>query len=240
MRIRPSIYLASVLVVFAACATAVAADGAYLAPGAVNLTRLLPPPPAAGSAEERAELDELLRLQATRTPAQAQRAHDDATVSIFRLADALGSPPNFTPQQLPLTTQLFQRIVQDEGQSVDAAKNAFGRPRPFFTESRLNPVADKPPSASYPSGHTIWVVSCAIVLADMVPERRAQIFARADEYAHNREEAGVHYPSDVAAGHLAGTVLAAEFFDSPRFLADEAAATVELRQALGLPPLARH
>jgi acid phosphatase (class A) len=239
MRIRPSIYLASVLVVLAACAAAVAADGAYLAPGSVNLQRLLPPPPAAGSAQERAELNELLRLQATRTPAQAQRAHDDATVSIFRLADALGNPPNFTLQQLPLTSQLFARIGLDEAQVVDPAKDAFGRPRPFLTEPRLSPIVAKPPSAAYPSGHTTWVITCAIVLADMVPERRAQIFARADEYAHNREVAGVHYPSDVAAGHLAGTALAAELFDSPRFLDDETRATAELRQALGLPPLAR-
>jgi membrane-associated phospholipid phosphatase len=49
----------------------------------------------------------------------------------------------------------------------------------------------------------------------------------------------VHYPSDVAAGHLAGTALATKLFDTPRFVADEAAATTELRQALGLPPRAR-
>jgi acid phosphatase (class A) len=74
----------------------------------------------------------------------------------------------------------------------------------------------------------------------MVPERRAQLFARADEYAHNREVAGVHYPSDVAAGHLAGTALAQQLFNSPRFVEDEVASAAELRQALGLPPLLQH
>ncbi len=47
---------------------------------------------------------------------------------------------------------------------------------------------------------------------------------------------GVHYPSDVAGGHLAGTALAAQLYRSPRFVADEVAATAELRAALGLPP----
>ena len=249
MRVRSLIFLLNVLIAMGGCASfaqapqapvspapaALSSTADYLTSASVNLYRLLPPPPEAGSAQERAELDELLRLQATRTPATAQRAADDATVSIFRFADALGNPPRFNPRQLPLTTLLFDRIARDESLFMNPAKDAFGRPRPFLTERRLSPVIEKPSSASYPSGHSTWAVACAIVLADMVPERRAQIFARADEYAHNREVGGVHYPSDVAAGHLAGTALATELFDSPRFVADEIAAAAELRQALGLP-----
>lgn len=212
-------------------------SGGYLTPVSLNLYRLLPPPPEAGSAQQRAELDELLRLQATRTPAQARRAQADATISIFRFADALGNPPGFNAKSLPRFAELFARLLRDENLFMNTAKDAFGRPRPFLTEQRLAPVVPRPPSASYPSGHTTWAIAVAIVLADMVPERRAQIFARADEYAHNREVAGVHYPSDVAAGHLAGTALAVELFNSPRFVEDEAAAGAELRQALGLPPL---
>jgi acid phosphatase (class A) len=214
-------------------------SGGYLTPVSLNLYRLLPPPPEAGSAQERAELDELLRLQATRTPAEVRRAQDDATVSVFRFADALGNPPGFNPHALPLVAELFARIGRDEGLFMNPAKDAFGRPRPFLTEKRLSPVVPEPPSASYPSGHTTWAIAVAIVIADMVPERRAQIFARAEEYAHNREVGGVHYPSDVAAGHLAGTALAVELFNSPRFVADELAAGGALRQALGLTPLPR-
>jgi acid phosphatase (class A) len=264
MRVRSLIFLLNILFAMAGCTgyaqapqapVAAAALGAattpapappaalsstdhYLTPASLNLYRLLPPPPEAGSAQERTELDELLRLQATRSPATAQRAHDDAAVSIFRFADALGSPPGFRPQQLPLTTLLFDRIARDESLFMNKAKDAFGRPRPFVTEPRLAPVVERPTSASYPSGHTTWAVACAIVLADMVPERRAQIFARADEYAHNREVGGVHYPSDVAAGHLAGTALATNLFNSPRFVADEGMAAAELRRTLGLPGLA--
>jgi acid phosphatase (class A) len=157
--------------------------------------------------------------------------------SIFRFADALGNPAAFNAQRLPLTERFFAQIEHDGAQYADRAKDTFGRPRPFRTESHLAPAVPEPTSASYPSFHSTWAVACGIVLADMVPERRAQIFARADEYAHNREVGGVHYPSDVAAGHLAGTALAEEFFSTPRFLADEAAAATELRQALGLPPL---
>jgi acid phosphatase (class A) len=265
MRVRPLIFIANVIFALTSCATASlpqaqgvnpapVADpqtlavsqfapspdgGAYLTHSSLNLYRLLPPPPEAGSAQERAELDELLQIQAGRTPAQIQRARDDANVSVFRFADALGSPPQFNAKSVPLTAALFERVAKDESLFLNSAKDDFGRPRPFVTEHRLAPVVAKPPSASYPSGHTTWAVASAIVLADMVPERRAQIFARADEYAHNREVGGVHYPSDVAAGHLAGTALATKLFDTPRFVADETAAAAELRQALGLAPLAR-
>lgn len=262
MRFRSLIVIANILLALAGCvagappqapgvnpapvataatpgAAQLSPNGEYLNPAALNLYRLLPPPPEAGSTQERAELDELLRLQANRTPAEARRARDDATISVYRFADALGNPAAFNPQRLPLTTELFGRVVQAEALFMDTAKDAFGRPRPFLTEPRLAPVVPKPPSASYPSGHTTWAIATAIVLADMVPERRAQIFARADEYAHNREVGGVHYPSDVAGGHLAGTALAQQLFNSPRFVADEAAAAAELRQALGLPALPR-
>jgi len=265
MRVRSLIFLINILIALTGCATpagprqtpaapaaqtaamapatglpaALSATDNYLTPASLNLYRLLPPPPEAGSARERAELDEMLRIQAERSPAAAQRASDDATVSIFRFADALGTPPGFTAQQLPLTTRLFARIGRDESLFMNPAKDAFGRPRPFLTEPRLAPVVPKVASASYPSGHTTWAVACAIVLADMLPERRAQIFARADEYAHNREVGGAHYPSDIAAGHLAGTALATELFHSSRFVEDEAVAAAELRHALGLPPLPR-
>src|ERR1700735_190008 len=98
----------------AASQFALSTRGAYLTPTSVDLYRLLPPPPEAGSAQERAELDELLHLQATRTPAQVQRAKDDAMVSVFRFADALANPAAFNPHQLPITTELFARIQQDE------------------------------------------------------------------------------------------------------------------------------
>jgi acid phosphatase (class A) len=211
-------------------------SGAYLTAQSLDLYRLLPPPPEAGSGSERAELDSLLQIQAARSPAAAQFARDDSKVSIFRFADVFGNPAKFDPAGVPLTAALFGRIAKDEALFLDTAKDRFARPRPFVTEKRIQAVAAKPPTPSYPSGHTTWAIASAIVLADMVPERRDQIFARAEQYAYNREVAGVHYPSDVAAGHLAGTALAAMLLQSPRFRADEIAAAAELRAALGLPP----
>ncbi len=203
-------------------------------PSILDIGRILPPPPASGSPQERAELDQLLRIQADRTSAEVNRARADAQVTVFRFADALGNPSGFMPENLPLTVKLFQDIDRDEAHVLGAAKHEFARPRPFIVEPRLNPVIERPLSSSYPSGHSTWAYMTGLVLADMVPERRVQILDRAAEFAHNRSVAGVHYPSDVEAGRLAGTALAALLFDCPPFERDEAAARAELRKALGL------
>ncbi|HEY2591574.1 MAG TPA: phosphatase PAP2 family protein [Steroidobacteraceae bacterium] len=201
----------------------------------LDLRRLLAPPPRAGSPRDRAELDELLRIQARRTSSEAELARRDAARTIFRFADALGNAPGFERERLPQTLTLFRHLNVDETAVLAPAKRDFARPRPFTVEPRLAPIVAQPMSASYPSGHSTWAYTTALVLADMVPERRAQLLARADQYARNRTVAGVHYPSDVEAGKLAGTTLAAMLFTCPAFAREEAAARKELRGALRLP-----
>lgn len=208
---------------------------AYFDTSKLDLTRLLPLPPANDSAETRSDLDQMLRVQQTRSAAEGERARGDAEVSLYRLGDALGNPASFNANSLPLTDAMFRKVLASELIVVGAAKKYYGRPRPFLLETKLEPLIEKPDGGSYPSGHSSWVRAVALVLADMVPERRAQLIARADEYAHNRVVVGVHYPSDVEAGKLAGTAIAAALYAAPDFRLDLAAATIELRQALSLP-----
>jgi len=212
-----------------------AADTAHCVDSrSLDLRRILPPPPAAGSPRTRAELDELLRIQAQRTPIEIELARRDAVRSIFRFADALDGAPGFESKRLPLTSALFQHLNVDETAVLASAKQEFARARPFEVEPRLAPIIARPISRSYPSGHSLWAYTTALVLADMAPERRAQLLARADQYARNRTVAGVHYPSDVEAGRLAGTALAAMLFTCPAFEREQAAARRELRAALRL------
>ncbi len=151
----------------------------------------------------------MLEIQQKRTRAQVARAQGDAQVNVIRFADALGDAPGFDLKNLPLTQLLFRRITTDELVVVGTGKDAFGRPRPFVLEPRLQPVIVTPPNGAYPSGHTVWGQTVGLVLADMVPERRAQLMARAAEYAQNRVVAGVHYPSDIEGGKMAATAFAA-------------------------------
>jgi len=73
------------------------------------------------------------------------------------------------------------------------------------------------------------------VLAQMVPEQRAALFARGRTYGQSRVIIGAHFPSDVEAGHLIGSVAAAFLLQSPQFQNDLRAARASLRQSLGLP-----
>ena len=93
----------------------------------------------------------------------------------------------------------------------------------------------KPGNASYPSGHSTFGTVDSIILANMLPEKAAQIYDRAEAYRFNREIGGVHYPSDVAAGRIAGTVIVAFMQQSPAFREAYTAARTELRQVLGFP-----
>ena len=82
--------------------------------------------------------------------------------------------------------------------------------------------------------HTILGYLEAFTLAQIVPEKRNQILERADEYAHNREVCGVHYPTDVASGREAAYAVFGAMMISKEFQQDLAAARAETRKVLGL------
>jgi acid phosphatase (class A) len=79
----------------------------------------------------------------------------------------------------------------------------------------------------------------AYLLEELVPERRAEIEARAAEFARQRMICGVHFPSDLAAGKKAADWMLKELRSRREFSTDAAAAAAELRAALELAPLAR-
>jgi len=154
----------------------------YLKPGQLDLTQLLPPPPARGSQAEKRDIDALLRLQRERTPAQADRAKADGEVSVWRFNDVLGA--SFAKEKLPRLDAFFARVRHTESAFVSAAKNYWARPRPFEIEPRLHAIPElqkgvlnddgRTYNHAYPGGHATFGATCAIVLSQMVPEKRAE------------------------------------------------------------------
>ncbi len=199
----------------------------------INLLDLLPPPPANDSAQMKAELGEILTIQVTRTPEMAARAVADSQENVWRFSDVLDNP-KFTKENLPKFSAFFDRVVETEGAVVDPAKDVWKRPRPHLYSDLVKPIVPLSKSGSYPSGHATVGTLMGIVLANMVPEKRAAIMTRAWEYGHNRIVGGIHYASDIEAAHIAGTVIAETIMTHDDYKSEYEGAKAELRAALGL------
>jgi len=229
-------HLALAVVLLLAAVHATAYEATYLPAANLDLVAFLAPPPSPGSAEAAADLAAMLAAQAARTPATAAAARADAEVSVFRFADVLG--PDFNPQRAPSTAAFFKAVGRDATQIGRAAKAHWQRPRPAEASARVQPIVDFTTRDAYPSGHAMYGCLTAVLLGELVPERRTELLARGRSYAWNRVVGGVHYPTDVEAGCLAGKLVAAAMLQSPRFRADLATAREETRRALALPAAA--
>jgi acid phosphatase (class A) len=198
----------------------------------------VPPPPVAGSLEDRADLQTMLDVQAHRTPEESAEAKVDQQIGPERFAAVVGHPLDVSvPQTLALLTNLSLATKA----LSDASKKNWKRPRPYDASPQVQPVIDKPgtpanPSWSYPSGHSLWGYSMALVLSAMLPEKRPEILARGRQFGWNRVVGGVHWPTDVAAGRTAAVAVVARLGRDPAFRQDLGGATTELRAALKLPP----
>lgn len=202
----------------------------YAASRQIVLAGVLPPPPAAGTAADKADMSAVMKAQKTRTPAQVAAAQHDAEISIFRFKPALGK--KFTAENLPVTVAFFKNVMNDEEPVIKQAKEYYNRPRPYVASSKVKPVADHPPNASYPSGHSAFAYTTAILLSEALPEKKTQIFNRAASYAHNRVVAGVHYPTDIDAGRASAEVIVDGLMKDPKFKADFNKSKHELRHVI--------
>jgi acid phosphatase (class A) len=167
---------------------------------AFDFGKLLPPPPAPDSIASRGELEVLLQVQAARTPEQVAWAKIVDTETVFGLADVLG--PWFRKEDLPATEAFFKDFTDDVRMMDRAAKAPFLRPRPHTVDPAVQPCVRLPTSTSYPSGTVLQAYAWAELFAEIFPEKRDALFARARRAAWGRVLGGVHYPSDLAAGRL--------------------------------------
>jgi acid phosphatase (class A) len=208
----------------------------YLPDDTTTFAALLPAPPAANSPDSRRELDELLELQRRRTDAEVAAARADRKKDVSRFYAALGFTPEDTPS-LPKLKSLTDDVEADVGKYVRGPKERFRRLRPYEIEAHLEPcIGNVQGDLSYPSGHATYGYVMAYLLGEFVPERRAALLARADEFARQRLVCGVHFRSDIEAGRVGARALVGMLHGSADFRRDAKSAAGELRAALSLPP----
>jgi len=176
------------------------------------------PPPAPGSREQEADIAAIMAWQNKRTEADCEKARHTADSTY----DSFWGAKSPFPQPLPgEVKEFFDRLALDLDPAVDAMKGRWERLRPFKAyPGQAEPCIKKSRGFSYPSGHSSFSRVFANVLSDIVPERRDEFFAKADEIAQDRVIGGVHFPTDIAAGKVFGDLYHAELLKSEAYRKD--------------------
>ena len=112
------------------------------------------------------------------------------------------------PRSWRALTQMLPSVVGATWIVEYPIKETFRRRRPFIDVVRALVIGKKPGSWSFPSGHTASSFASAWVLSTVWPRRSPLFFALASAVGFSRIYLGAHYPSDVGAGALLGTILA--------------------------------
>lgn len=203
----------------------------YIDSTVLDMTILLPAPPAADTATTQAELAELHRIEEARTTVQVEKSKaDEDEEDMFAFKTVFGA--GFTAEALPVTAALGAHVKNEQSVVGNQLKRVYERPRPYQADSTLHPVCEtKTTHDSYPSGHGLTGYLEAFTLAELAPEKRSEILARADEFAHSRLVCGVHYPSDIEASRRVAYAVFGYMLATPRFQRDLAAARDEMRKA---------
>jgi acid phosphatase (class A) len=210
-----------------------------------NSVALLPPPPAAGSPLQTADEEIARKTRALQgTPRWALATVDDDLKfphAAGAFSCALNAP--ITEEATPHLSTLLRRSLVDAGLSTFAAKDQYGRVRPFVVnmEPICAPEAERAmllKSPSYPSGHAAIGWAWALILTEVAPERTDVVLARGLAYGQSRVICNVHWQSDVDAGRLMGAATVARLHADPAFRADLEAAKAEVAaaRAKGLKP----
>lgn len=194
-----------------------------------NSLEILPPPPImvpiAGSkvsypafAEDQKISEEIfvnkIFLNAKEVPqSRLEQAVSDADTSVETFVNVFIDPLDIANKQaikqiLINNPELIDKVTHDGKNSTNAAKDAYGRERPYSFYNKAvcthdEPGPDPDPHHSYPSAHSTRGMVVAYTIADLLPsEYRAQILARGMDYGDSRVICGAHWRSDIQAGRV--------------------------------------
>lgn len=204
--------------------------------------KLLPAPPAEGSAELKRDHAAERRALALRGTARWDLAKVDADIFTANAANTMSCAAGFVigPDTTPQLNTLLRRVMSDLGRASTASKTKYNRPRPFVGNGQPTCTPEQDGvlrgNGSYPSGHASIGYGWGLILGEVVPARRSQLRARGHAFADSRRVCNVHFRSDIDAGELLATIVVARLQGDPAFQADLAAARAELRSLPRVKP----
>jgi hypothetical protein len=161
------------------------------------------PPPAFGSREFLAALEEVRRLSDNRTSDQLRIAeywalttgslgagfwNEEATKRIARY--------HLNERRAARALALVHMAAMDANIACYDAKYTYWLIRPYRADPAITTPIGRPNHPSYPSSHGCYSGASAYVLAAIFPSDAAQLVAMADEAGESRLYAGIHYRFD--------------------------------------------
>ncbi|MBQ1763359.1 MAG: phosphatase PAP2 family protein, partial [Aquincola sp.] len=130
-----------------------------------------------------------------------------------------------TPPMRVQTLELLRRVDQSIDAPLFALKKHFMRGRPGKSGHCVDAMfpgkhAFHPGHPSYPSGHATMAHAVSLVLGEIAPgTNKDALAAAAERIGRRREVAGLHYPSDSAAGRSLAAWLVTQLKKNPDFQA---------------------
>jgi acid phosphatase (class A) len=191
------------------------AESTFLKPEDVAWDTILTGPPASGSEVEKEEIAKLLEWQNKRTPSDVARCKAEEKPDPFIFSDVLGD--KFAEVSLPVTARLLNDAAGDVKVFTKLAKAKWERKRPPYVDDRIKPCVPMEENGSYPSAHATRGVVWSIILGEIFPDKKDQLLARGKLIGEDRVIAGIHFPSDVAAGQSLGQAIAEKMLKDPAF-----------------------
>lgn len=207
---------------------------------------VIPEFPANSSAQTKAEIAFLLKLQNTaRSPEKVKESLEFANVyynvfvtpidttygrmqqNLFHMGRQLAW---FNPQKLPKTAAMMRRVWSDATYYFWALKFKYNRTRPYMLDSRIKNLDDTNFQA-YPSGHASASYVAAFIYQELVPEHKDLFIKNAYDMAFSREILGVHFPSDSEAGRIFARQFVNELLKTKAFIQDLEEVKIEIEAA---------
>ena len=200
-----------------------ACSGLALDPGATSaglqlemasLNKAVGLPPKANTDAAKLDLGILLWLQKHRTPDQIAKSWLLLDRNIVQFDRALGIDMTKSTPAVVRGITSFLKLVDG---AKDSIKDRVRRPRPYVSHPQIHVCLPPESGWSFPSGHSAFFRSAAILLADLVPERRERLLAVGLLGGTSRTMCGLHYHSDVEAGQRLGEAAALQILNSPQW-----------------------
>lgn len=155
---------------------------------------------------------------------RGEKAKEDARCTIERMSEIF-SPilgVEISQSNTPQIWKLLTDATRTANFACDSAKNVYNRKRPYtiYNEQTLVPNEESllQDNGSYPSGHTSFGWTAALVLCEINPAVQNALLKEGYEYGQSRVIAGFHWQSDVDAARLVASAAFARLHTSKAFV----------------------